>query len=152
MGNSVAYNLSVLERLAQGRLNQRRACPGAAQGRKPPENAGALSGGADQEAGRPGLFHPLMILPLLLLGLVAAAVAQLVRLCMGRRAIPGLGAGAGAAGQAAGYGPGAACRGCSFQWRPGGGISLVAANLWQAAVSFRVDRLPARGTVKRRSE
>ena len=46
-----------------------------------------------RKPGGRGFSIPLMILPLLLLGLVAAAVAQLVRLCMGRRAIPGLGAG-----------------------------------------------------------
>ncbi len=40
-----------------------------------------------------GFSIPLMILPLLILGTVAAAATQLVRLCMGRRPIPGLGAG-----------------------------------------------------------
>ena len=93
MGNSVAYNLSVLERRAQGRLNQRRACRALRKGESRLKMPGLFLVVRIRKPGGRGFSIPLMILPLLLLGLVAAAVAQLVRLCMGRRAIPGLGAG-----------------------------------------------------------
>ncbi len=93
MGNGVAYNLSVLERLEQGRLNQRQACRALRKGESRLKIPGLFLIVRVRESGGRGFSIPLLILPLLILGLVAAAVAQLVRLCMGRRPIPGLGAG-----------------------------------------------------------
>ncbi len=93
MGNGVAYNLSVLERLAQGRLNHKQACRALRKGESRLKIPGLFLIVRVRGAGGRGFFIPLMILPLLILGTVAAAATQLVRLCMGRRPIPGLGAG-----------------------------------------------------------
>ncbi len=93
MGNGTAYNLSVLERLERGQLNQKQACKALRKGERRFKLPGFFLVVRVRAAGSRGFFIPLMILPMLLLGSLAAAVTQLVRLCTRRSPLPGLGAG-----------------------------------------------------------